>query len=628
MSSVSTTRRNNVRHKVEEAPPSPMLQVILALVGGLVLFFVMLMLLAVGFDLYHTGKIYPGVWMGGINLSGLTTEQAAAVLSERLTYPETGKIVFRDGQKVWISRPADLGLSLDVHASAQSAYNLGRRGDPLSRVVGLVRAMKSGRSIPPQLVYDERKAYAALAGIAAQVDKPTIEASLDIKGAQVNAVPGQVGRHVDVSATLSPLINQMRSMTDGLVQLVIVETPPNILDASAAAEQARSILSAPLVLQIPDAQESDPGPWKFDPPQVAELLTVETVPGSQGAQYQLGLKTGALRNLLDGQADKLARDPANARFVFNDETSQLEVIQPSVTGRSLNVPASLQTISEKLLQGEHTISLSFDYTQPEVSSDATAEQLGITQLVSSQTSYFRGSGAERIQNIKAASARFHGLLVPPNSVFSMASAMGDVSLDTGFAEALIIFGGRTIKGVGGGVCQVSTTLFRTVFFGGYPIVERYPHAYRVGYYEQTANGWDQNLAGLDATVFVPQVDFKFKNDTPYWLLMETYVNEKAGRLTWKFYSTSDGREVNWDTTGPQNIVQPGDPVYEENPDLAPGEIKQVDWAADGADVMATRVVKRGDEVLFKDQIFTQYEPWRDVYQYGPGTDIPKQKNKT
>ena len=628
MSSVSTTRRNNVRHKVEEAPPSPMLQVILALVGGLVLFFVLLMLLAIGFDLYHTGKIYPGVWMGGINLSGLTTEQAAAVLSERLTYPETGKIVFRDSQKVWISRPADLGLSLDVQASAQSAYNLGRRGDPLSRVVGLVRAMKSGRSIPPQLVYDERKAYAALAGIAAQVDKPTIEASLDIKGAQVNAVPGQVGRHVDVSATLSPLINQMRSMTDGLVQLVIVETPPNILDASAAAEQARSILSAPLVLQIPDAQESDPGPWKFDPPQVAELLTVETVPGSQGAQYQLGLKTGALRNLLDGQADKLARDPANARFVFNDETSQLEVIQPSVTGRALNVPASLQTISEKLLQGEHTISLSFDYTQPEVSSDATAEQLGITQLVSSQTSYFRGSGAERIQNIKAASARFHGLLVPPNSVFSMASAMGDVSLDTGFAEALIIFGGRTIKGVGGGVCQVSTTLFRTVFFGGYPIVERYPHAYRVGYYEQTANGWDQNLAGLDATVFVPQVDFKFKNDTPYWLLMETYVNEKAGRLTWKFYSTSDGREVNWDTTGPQNIVQPGDPVYEENPDLAPGEIKQVDWAADGADVMATRVVKRGDEVLFKDQIFTQYEPWRDVYQYGPGTDIPKQKNKT
>ena len=320
---------------------------------------------------------------------------------------------------------------------------------------------------------------------------------------------------------------------------------------------------------------------------------------------------------------QLARNPENARFVFNDETRQLEVLQPSITGRSLNVEASLQAVTEKILQGEHNVSLSFEYTQPEVSSDATAEQLGITELVSSHTSYFRGSSSERIHNIATAAARFHGLLVPPGAVFSMADAMGDVSLDTGFAEALIIFGGQTIEGVGGGVCQVSTTLFRTAFFGGYPIVERHPHAYRVGYYEQTAQGWDQDLAGLDATVYVPQVDFKFKNDTPYWLLMETYVNERANRLTWKFYSTSDGRQVAWDTSGPKNVVEPPKPKYEENPDLRPGQIKQVDWAAEGADVVVTREVTRGGEVLFSDQIITQYEPWRDVYQYGPGTEIPK-----
>ena len=108
----------------------------------------------------------------------------------------------------------------------------------------------------------------------------------------------------------------------------------------------------------------------------------------------------------------------------------------------------------------------------------------------------------------------------------MADALGDVSLDTGYAEALIIFGDRTIKGVGGGVCQVSTTLFRTAFFGGYQIDERWFHAYRVKYYEQTASGGhDENLAGLDATVFAPQVDFRFTNDTPYWLLMETYPGQ-------------------------------------------------------------------------------------------------------
>src|SRR5574342_11668 len=105
-------------------------------------------------------------------------------------------------------------------------------------------------------------------------------------------------------------------------------------------------------------------------------------------------------------------------------------------------------------------------------------------------------------------------------------------LDLGFAEALIIYGGRTIKGVGGGVCQVSTTLFRGVFHIGLPILERYSHAYRVSYYEMTASGGvDPTLAGLDATVYFPLVDLKFKNDTPYWILMETYANVGARSLT-------------------------------------------------------------------------------------------------
>jgi vancomycin resistance protein YoaR len=610
MSSVSAARK---RANQDVTTPSPVSQVILILVGGFGLFLVLLFALGVGYDFVYSGQVFPGVWTGGVDLSGLTQEQTAAALSDRLTYPETGKIVFRNGQDVWIARPADLGLTLDVQASAQAAYGLGRQGNPLKRLADKFGAWYTGRNLPPLLTYDERQARAYLGGIAAQIDKPTIEASLNLQGAEVVATPGQIGQRVDIASSLAPLTDQMRSMTDGMVTLAVVNTPPEIQDASQQAEQARKILAAPVVLQVPDAQEGDPGPWTLEPQQVADLLTIERVQGGQGNQYQLGLKSGTLRRFLDEQATTLARNSANARFIFNDETKQLEVLEPSVTGRSLNVDASIQAINEKLLQGEHTIDLSFDYTEPEVSSEATAEQLGITELVSSHTSYFRGSSAARMQNIAAAAARFHGLLVPPGATFSMADALGDVSLNNGFAEALIIFGGRTIKGVGGGVCQVSTTLFRTAFLGGFPIVERYPHAYRVGYYEQTANGWDANLAGLDATVFVPQVDFKFKNDTPSWLLMETYVNEKAGRITWKFYSTSDGREVSWETTGPQNVVEPPEAQYEENPDLAPGEIKQVDWAADGADVTVTRVVRRGGEVLFTDQFVTHYEPWRDVF---------------
>ena len=218
--------------------------------------------------------------------------------------------------------------------------------------------------------------------------------------------------------------------------------------------------------------------------------------------------------------------------------------------------------------------------------DITAEKLGITETGRSPTPPISAAPAPNASRTSPlASAHFHGLLVPPGQTFSMASALGDVSLDNGYAEALIIFGDRTIKGVGGGVCQVSTTLFRTVFFGGYPIDERYAHAYRVGYYEQTANGarsktWPGWMPPCSRRWWIS----RFTNDTPYWLLMETYVSASNGTLTWKFYSTSDGRTVEWQTSGPHNIVEPPEPFYEENPELSEGTIKQVDWAADGADV--------------------------------------------
>jgi len=257
--------------------------------------------------------------------------------------------------------------------------------------------------------------------------------------------------------------------------------------------------------------------------------------------------------------------------------------------------------------------------------------LGIRELVSSQTSYFRGSNAERMTNIQIAAERFHGVFVPPGATFSMGEILGDVTLDNGFAEAWIIYGGRTIKGVGGGVCQVSTTLFRTAFMAGFPIVERHSHAYRVSYYEQTVSGRDPLLAGLDATVYFPLVDFKFVNDTPYWLLMETYFNASAQSLTWKFYSTSDGGSVTFDSSGPRKIVSAPTPLFELNPELKKNEIKQVDWAADGADATIVRTVWKNGAVYFTDTFTTHYEPWQAVCQYGPETEdvekLAKKQNK-
>jgi vancomycin resistance protein YoaR len=365
----------------------------------------------------------------------------------------------------------------------------------------------------------------------------------------------------------------------------------------------------------------------FKQEQLAEMLTIDLITTEEGKSYQVGFDTDEIRVFLDELAPDLARSKRNARFIFNDDSLELDLLQPSVTGQALDVEATIQAINSKLIEGEHRVRLDMEYTQPAAGDDATAAELGVTELVSAHTSYFYGSSSSRIQNISTASSRFHGVLVAPGETFSMADVLGDVSLDTGYAEAWIIFGDRTIKGVGGGVCQVSTTLFRTVFFGGFPVEQRHPHAYRVYYYEQTASGGvDTNLAGLDATVYVPLVDFKFTNDTSNWLLMETYVNEAGRSLTWKFYSTGDGRTIEWETSGLTNKQDPPEPLYQENSELKKGEIKQVDWAIEGADVTVTRFVWRDGQIIIDDIFGTHYMPWRAVCEYGPGTNGMPPKN--
>jgi vancomycin resistance protein YoaR len=156
---------------------------------------------------------------------------------------------------------------------------------------------------------------------------------------------------------------------------------------------------------------------------------------------------------------------------------------------------------------------------------------------------------------------------------------------------------------------------------------RYAHAYRVSYYEQSASGRDARLAGLDATVYFPLVDFQFTNDTPYWLLMETYFSSQSQTLTWKFYSTADGRSVQWDTTGPQNVVPAPPASLQLNPALGEKDFKQIDWAAEGADITVNRTVLMGDKIHFVDKFVTYYQPWADACEYGSGIDEPEREAK-
>ena len=599
-------------------------QISLGLGIGLAAFLLVFLFLNLAVSLMFIGRIMPGVSMNGIPLAGKTVEEASATITSLFRYPDTGTIMLVDGDKSWVVRPSQLGFYLDPIASAQSAYNTGRRGGIITVLLQRWNLIKGEIEAQPVFIFDEKTAVSYLNSLAVQINQSVHEAGISIEGTQVIVQDGQQGRALDVSLTLEDLTRQVQSMQDGIVPLAVRQSNPVILSAEAQGELARQVLSQPLTLILSQDAAGQTESIQISPSDLAPLLGFKKVADGDTAQFQIKTNETLMSAWLTSMQDDLERSPENSRFIFNDDTGQLDLFKPAVIGRSLDVEGSIAAIDLALQQGEHTASLSFSFTNPAVTDQMTGAELGITELVSFETTYFTGSDADRVQNITTASEKFKGLLVAPGETLSMVDVLGDISLENGYAEALIILGDETIKGVGGGVCQVSTTLFRTVFFGGYQIDERHPHAYRVGYYEQvnSAGYHDSSLAGLDATVYVPIVDFKFTNDSPYWLLMETYVNPSYNSLQWKFYSTSDGREVSYNLPGPTNVVDALETVYRENLELPEGTIKHVDYAVEGADVEITRMVTRGGETIHQDKFFTRYEPWGDVYEYGPGTEVP------
>ena len=156
--------------------------------------------------------------------------------------------------------------------------------------------------------------------------------------------------------------------------------------------------------------------------------------------------------------------------------------------------------------------------------------------------------------------------------------------------------------------------------GGYPINERNPHAYRVGYYEQ---GLNSPGPGLDATIFSPVADFRFVNDRDAWLLIETEIDEDEQSLTFRFYSAFDSRIVTISEPQVTDIVEAKESLYEFNSSLEIGEIKQVDWENEGAKVAVSRVVEHRNIIIIEDTIRTTYQPWGSVYQFGPDVELPE-----
>ena len=273
-------------------------------------------------------------------------------------------------------------------------------------------------------------------------------------------------------------------------------------------------------------------------------------------------------------------------------------------GYQMNVDEAVQLYRQAVQAGKSQFVIPVKTVEPRPSVVDWARR-GVLDLIGEGVSNFWGSSRARVRNIYTGAAKLNGTWIPRGATFSFNKAVGPIDEDHGFLESLVIVGDATEKGVGGGICQVSTTTFRAAFFSGLPIAERHPHSYQLHYYRPL---------GLDATIYQPWRDLKFVNDTPGDVLILTQI--KGTRLYVRFFGTPD-REVTWSGPAIKDRKPPLPPREIVDETMDPGTRKKVDWAAAGLTATITRHVKYADGRELNDVFTSVYRPWGDVYLVGP-----------
>ncbi len=531
------------------------------------------------------------------------------------------RILVRDGGRLWRAYPWELGLRTDFAPVAESALLLGHRGNFLENWIEQTRCLVLGCDLSGDAQFDEQIALAYLDWLAAQVDTPARDATLQLDGVRVVATPAQKGRALDVEATLEKLRVRVLGYDHSDVVLVMRDIEPLIADASDAKTKAEAILAAPTMLTFSGRA------WAMDQAALAAMMRIQPTQDEQGQlRLTVALDKTQLAAFLKPIARELTQPPRDARFTFDPATGTLTPIVISQYGQTLDVEAAAKQLEQQMLASTtrvpgsaapmqvvaRSLALPVNVLKPTIAVEDMAK-FGIKELVAQGVSNFKGSSPGRIQNVRTATEQYVGIVVPPGAVFSFDQYLGDVVEANGYDDAYIIFADRTVLGPGGGVCQVSSTVFRAAFFGGFPIVERWAHAYRVAYYEPPL--------GLDATVFAPTVDMKFKNDTDAYLLIQHKLDLRNTTLTFNFYGTKPNRTVEMEEPIQDRIIKHGPAIYTDDPTLKKGTTKQIDFAHDGMDVTVWRKIIVNGQVVKRDKFFSRYEPW--VARYLVGTKVVK-----
>lgn len=564
--------------------------------------------LLLGYFLYYQDKFYPHVYIDNHSVGNLTLSTAKQLLEEswQRSHPDwaTYQLELHSADQVVSASFGDLHISPDFNRSLIQAWQKSRN---------LLNFSPQQHQSTAQL--DLVKTKMLIEALKTTSDDLGEQPSITLKNNAVQVAAGRADHILNVEAALLLIEQQVTSQSLQEISL----TP---LSVQLVQEQTIQPLSKEEVELVKNrASKFLPARLKLSFDYQSEVLTAAQILGFLGLPQ--GVNQAAITQYLEELATiKINRPSTDAVFTYDPSTLKVSEFRADQDGLELNVAAATALISDWLNQvetaaaDELTALLQHDIALPLQSSPAAIQlkdtnDLGINEMIGFGESWYQGSIPNRVYNVDLSSRRISHHIVAPGQEFSFNQALGPVGAATGYRDAYIIEGGMTKLSAGGGVCQVSSTLFRALLDAGVEITRRLPHAYRVSYYEIG------NEPGFDATVYSGNIDLRFRNDTPAHLLVECNSNSSTLYMNCKLYGTSDGRSTEVVSYRKWDLRPALPPVYISDPSLRPGQTKQIDWAASGIKAEFTNIIRDKDgDVLREDKYYSNYRPWAAKYLRG------------
>ena len=483
-------------------------------------------------------RIAAGVRIAGVNVGGLTVGEAAAKLEARARAAARKPVVFTAGGRTWRLRPGNLGVEVDWNAAVTIALHHGDGFAPFRGFRRIGVRMFGADVSPPTQVWKRALDY-ELRRMSRAIDRPHRDAAIVLAGLRPVVVGGRTGRILDRDAAGATIVHALAGFQRGRVPLPLRSDPPRVTaaDLRPVAGQVRTGLARRIRMTL------DRASWWLPPQQLASLLALP-----HDGSRTLGIGGPGAQRYLARIARGVNHPARDATFrVF--ESGRVGVV-PARSGRVVAIGTTERSILAAALSSGRRTAQVIVAPQPPRRTTAQARAMGITTRVSRYETIY-GGDPNRIHNVQLVARLIDGKLIAPGATFSFNRATGARTAAKGFREAPVIINGEVTTGLGGGVCQVSTTVFNAAYDAGLDITARTNHALYISHYPQ----------GRDATVDYPSVDLRFVNDTSHWLLLRTFVGSSS--LVVDLYGAPLHRRVVTDT---RPLVETGAPPTRSIPD--------------------------------------------------------------